>query len=200
MRRFLVALALLPVSAPTQVPSEPQVLDALNAARADPAGLARDLRAYRTYFHGHLVRRPDQVAEMVTQEGTGAVDEAIAFLDRQPPLPPLAPSGTLAASARDLAGDQAAGGTGHQGRDGGWPPDRLARHGGGRSIAEVISYGAPDARDVVRQLIVDDGVRDRGHRHILFAPDLRFAGAACGPHREYRTMCVIDLSRTPDGR
>jgi hypothetical protein len=52
----------------------------------------------------------------------------------------------------------------------------------------------------MRQLIVDDGVADRGHRSIVFSGELRYAGAACGPHPVYRTMCVIDLGVMPDGR
>jgi len=191
-------LAAAPASAETMF--EQQVRAALNAARADPAGLACDLRDYRTYFDGRLVHLPGQAAAMVTHEGVKAVDEAIAFLDRQPPLAPVEASAVLAASARDLGEDQARGGVGHQASDGAWPNDRLRRHGGGGTISEVVSYGAVDARDVVRQLIVDDGERERGHRHILYAPDLRFAGVACGPHPQYRTMCVIDLSVTPDGR
>jgi len=51
----------------------------------------------------------------------------------------------------------------------------------------------------MRQLIVDDGVADRGHREIVYSAELRFAGAACGPHPVYGTMCVIDLGVTPDG-
>jgi uncharacterized protein YkwD len=190
-------LAGAPASAETAF--EQQVLVALNAARTDPAGLTRDLRDYRTSFDGRLVHFPGRAAAMITHEGVKAVDEAIAFLDRQPPLAPVETSALLTASARDLAADQAHGGVGHQASDGTWPNDRLRRHGGGGTISEVVSYGAVDARDVVRQLIVDDGERERGHRHILYAPDLRFAGVACGPHPQYRTMRVIDLSITPDG-
>ena len=53
-------------------------------------------------------------------------------------------------------------------------------------------------RDVIRQLIIDDGVADRGHRIVMFADHLRYAGVACGPHPEFGTMCVIDMADTPD--
>jgi uncharacterized protein YkwD len=42
--------------------------------------------------------------------------------------------------------------------------------------------------------VVDDGVKDRAHRKILLDPAFRYAGAACGPHRTFGTMCVIDLA------
>lgn len=187
-------------AAAAETPFERQVLVALNAARADPAGYAADLKRYRTYFHGKLVRYPGSDTDLETEEGVEVVDETIAFLGRQAPLAPVAPASLLAASAADLVADQAEGGTGHDSSDGATPGDRARRHGGGGFVAEVIAYGPADAADVVRQLIIDDGVADRGHRAILYSPELRFAGVACGPHPEYRTVCVIDLGATPDGR
>ena len=76
----------------------------------------------------------------------------------------------------------------------------MERRGGGRYVAEVITYGSRTAADVVRQLVVDDGVPDRGHRTILFDPEFRFAGVACAPHPEYREACVVALARTPPAR
>jgi len=61
-------------------------------------------------------------------------------------------------------------------------------------VAEEISFGQNTADAVVRQWIVDEGVPDRAHRSDLFDRVFRFGGVACGPHRIYRSMCVIDLS------
>ena len=60
--------------------------------------------------------------------------------------------------------------------------------------AENISAGEDEARAVVIQLIVDDGVPGRGHRTNLFNPDLHQAGAGSAPHREYRVVTVIDYA------
>ena len=62
----------------------------------------------------------------------------------------------------------------------------------------MITYGSNTAEEVVAQLVVDDGVPDRGHRRLLYDPALRYAGVSCGPHPGYGTMCVIDLASTPD--
>jgi len=196
----LIALSAWATAAAAETPFEHQVLVALNAARTDPAGYAVGLKLYRTYFHAKLLHYPGAEADLETQEGVEVVDETIGFLSRQAPLAPVAPAPLFAASAADLVADQAVGGTGHEGKDGATPADRAHRHGGGGFIAEVIAYGPLDPADVVRQLIVDDGVPDRGHRSIIYSPELRFAGVACGPHPEYRMVCVIDLSITPDGR
>jgi len=187
-------------TAAAETPFEQQVLAALNGVRTDPASFARDLQQYRTYFRGTLLHYPGQTSDLETEEGVAAVDETVEFLAKQTPLAPVANAPLLAASASDLAADQARGGTGHESSDGASPSDRARRHGGGAYIAEVIAYGPMDAADVVRQLVIDDGVPDRGHRLIIYAPELRFAGVACGPHPQYDTVCVIDLSATQDGR
>jgi len=196
------ALALLALSgrACAATAFEQQVLAELNSARADPAGYAGSLRQYRTYFHANFVHFPGQAADVETQEGVKVVDETIAFLASRASLQPIQASALLGSVAMDLVADQSASGeTGHAGADGASPSDRSRRRGGGAYVAEVIAYGSMDAADVVRQLIVDDGVADRGHRSILYSSDLRFAGVACGPHPEFRTMCVIDLAATADG-
>ena len=55
-----------------------------------------------------------------------------------------------------------------------------------------------DMGELVR-LIVDDGVRSRGHRALLFQADFRFAGVGCGTHRRFGNICVVDFSGTADG-
>jgi uncharacterized protein YkwD len=195
----------MPAPVPAILPSAKgidtqRLLDQLNAARSDPRGFGRDLQQYRGWFHGNLLRYPDLAYDIDTQEGVGAVDETIAYLARQTPLGKVAPSALLAQAAAAHLADQArSGATGHAGSDGSAPGDRVRRLGGGAYVAEIISYGSVDAVDAMRQLIVDDGVADRGHREIVYSAELRFAGAACGPHPVYGTMCVIDLGVTPDG-
>ncbi len=195
--------AFLPLALTLAAPSslEDAVLAEINFARAHPRDYAARLREYRRWFRGKIVRYPDNPDGLRTQEGTGAVDEAIAFLERQPRLLPLAAAPLLARAADDHVRDQGpVGATGHVSADGATPPIRVERRGGGRYVAEVITYGPPSAVEVVRQLIVDDAVPGRGHRKTLFAAEMRYAGVACGPHRTYRLMCVADLGRQPDGR
>lgn len=178
---------------------EAQVLAELNRLRADPTGYAERLHRYRAYYHARLVSVPGEFADYETEEGVAPLDEAVRFLQHQAPSAPYADSELLGRAARDHGEEQAVDGAiGHEGADGSDPSDRVERRGGGRYVAEVITYGSRTAADVVRQLVVDDGVPDRGHRTILFDPEFRFAGVACAPHPEYGVACVVDLARTPD--
>ena len=60
--------------------------------------------------------------------------------------------------------------------------------------AENIAYGQRSARAIVMALIVDDGVRGRGHRKNIFNPNYNVAGAAYGPHARYGSVCSIDFA------
>jgi len=205
LRIVAAGLALMLALPAPAAPANPAIdtqrlLDQLNAARADPHGFGHGLQQYRGWFHGNLLRYPNLAYDIETEEGVGVVDETIAYLARQAPLGTVAPSALLAKAAAAHLADQArTGQIGHSGSDGSAPGDRVRRLGGGSYVAEIISYGSVDAVDAMRQLIVDDGVADRGHREIVYSAELRFAGAACGPHPVYGTMCVIDLGVTPDG-
>jgi uncharacterized protein YkwD len=191
---------MLALSAPPQSGIESAILAEINFARTRPKDYAGRLREYRKYFKGKIVWYPGNPDGLRTSEGTRAVDEAIRFMERQAPLPPIAPATLLARAARDHVREQGPiGATGHFSADGGNPRTRVQRRGGGDYVAEVITYGPPSAVEVVRQLIVDDAVPGRGHRKTLFAAEMAYAGVACGPHRDYRVMCVADLGRRPDG-
>jgi hypothetical protein len=175
----LLALAPTPVAAGE---SEAAVLAEINFARTQPQTYARRLSQQASY--GGWTGYADG----------GELEEAIDFLMRQPPLPPLSRNARLEAAAREHAAAQGPRGEEGHGRAGALG-ERLTRHGlfAGLS-AENIAYGPGGARDVVAQLIVDAGVAGRGHRRNIFSRSYQAAGVACGGHRVYGGMCVIDFA------
>ena len=166
----------------------------LNRARANPRDFARSVSSLIPLFQGTLLRRPSWPVPQRTLEGAPAVREAADFLQVQPAVPTLTMSEGLTAAARELARDQAASGlTGHNSSDGSTTRQRIERHGAWQqTFAENVAYGSYSVgQDVVVDLIVDDGVPDRGHRANLFNANMRVAGVACGPHPKFAAMCVI---------
>ena len=179
---------------------EAGVLAELNRFRSDPAAYTDILLSYRPRFEGKLlIAEAGGEIDILTNEGVAAVDEAIRDLRREKPLPRLQQSDLLAAAAADhVAVQSRSGAVGHYTRGRG-PGERMKARGGGPYVNEVITYGHHSPAGVVHQLLIDDGVPDRGHRHSLLRPTHRYAGVACGPHRVHRTMCVTLMSQTPDG-
>ena len=191
-------LALVAASEPPRL--EEAVLTEVNYVRTHPHDYADELRRYREFFDGRVVRLPGDEIGVMTREGTSAVDEAISFLDRQAPLPPLAYGEVLALAAHDLAEEQGETGySGHRSANGASPGDRVKRRGGDIFVGETISYGYDEPGAVVRQLVIDDGVPSRGHRGLIFATGNHYAGVGCGTHPRDRFLCVIDYSTTPNG-
>ena len=156
------------------------VLRELNLARENPklyATFAAEARPLHMIERGH------------------AVDEAVRFLSKAHPLPPLTLSPGMCRAAADHCAEQVAGQLGHDGGDRSSPGDRISRYGSWSTTwGENISYCQKTARGVVLALIIDDGVRSRGHRKNIFNTKFNYAGAAFGPHARYRTVCTIDFA------
>ena len=127
---------------------------------------------------------------------TAATREAIAFLQRRSPAPPLQYADGLRVSAAWHAVDEGRHGAfEHTGSDGSSAGERMRRAGVWAGVlAEEMAAGQQIAGEVVRQLIVDDGVPNRGHRLDLMDPLLRRAGVGCAQHPVYGVICVIDLA------
>jgi len=175
---------------------EQAVVREITKIRMFPREYAKYLRALGVRFQGTLWRLRDHVP-IRTNEGRGAVLEAAEFLEQVQPISgQLAFSEGLRAAAWEHVADQGPSGqTGHVGRSGSTFGDRIRRHGTpGALIGEVINYGPETPRMTVIQLVIDDGVPDRGHRKNIFNADFRVAGAAIGEHKGYGTMTVVDMA------
>jgi uncharacterized protein YkwD len=197
---LLPLVALVAVAAQSPSALERAVLEETNLVRTNPSAYAEHLEPMLDWFRGDVMFRPGSDVGIRTEEGRKAVREAIAFLKRAQPVPPLSWSTGLSRAARDHARDQgAAGSTGHRGSDGSTMGQRMNRYGQWQmAAAENIDYGSDSARQVLISLIVDDGVSNRGHRKTIFDATMRVAGVACGSHRRYRTICVVDYAAAFD--
>ncbi len=188
-------------TAPTRGGLESAVLAEINFARTNPAAYARRMRqgdrsndgGDRYSDRGDYGYGARSYGERIGGGYRGSSrDEAINFLASHRPLRPLNDSQGLSAAAARLAAEQA-----RSGRVGHTSAVRQRTEAQGvwsGMVAETISYGMNTPASVVQQLIIDDGVPDRGHREVLFDQTLSVAGVACGPHRTWGHMCVIDFA------
>lgn len=59
-----------------------------------------------------------------------------------------------------------------------------------RQVGENISYGFGQAIDIVIRLLIDEGVKDLGHRKNILNEAFNAVGVAIRPHQRYRVNCV----------
>lgn len=135
----------------------------------------------------------------MTQEGVVPVDEAIAFLNAAAAVDALEWDQYLGFAAKDLAVAQGpTGETGHTSpaSDGSTTmTTRIDKYGQFvGTIGENIAYGTAGGRQIVLQLIIDDGVPSRGHRTNIFKAAYKYLGAFTANHTIYRTETVIDYA------
>lgn len=175
---------------------EKEIILETNKLRANPAKyaeeyiepLAKNYKKRMFYYPGD---KP-----LLTKEGVSALNECVRELKKQSPLPVLHPSDGLSRAANDHVKDQSrTGKTGHAGGDRSSTRDRIERYGDWSiRIAENIAYGGDSARQIVIYLLIDDGVKSRGHRKTFLHPDYRFVGVATGSHPHYGNMSVMDFA------
>lgn len=161
----------------------------MNLARQNPALYATYIEELRSNFNGRILALPGHT-NLITKEGTGAIDEAVRFLRSAQPMQALTLSAGMSRGAADHCADQARGAMGH-----GNPSARMNRYGRWSVLwGENIAYGKTNARDIVMALIIDDGQPARKHRKNIFNPTFNYAGVGYGPHARYGSVCTTDFA------
>ncbi len=81
---------------------EAEILREMNLARTQPRRYAEFLEERRRHYRGNHFERPGEIA-IITQEGAGAVDEAIDFLLRVEPVGALRPAQGMSRLPRTMS-------------------------------------------------------------------------------------------------
>jgi uncharacterized protein YkwD len=66
------------------------------------------------------------------------------------------------------------GSLGHESKNGDWPWDRILTHAGLKNGGENLVGGLENVRESVMILLVDSGIKGRGHRVALLSPDWKY--------------------------
>jgi uncharacterized protein YkwD len=175
---------------------EKEIVYEINLFRSNPASYAINYIApLKKYYKGKIIDYGKGV-RIQTHEGVKAVNECVSVLKKAKAQPLMHPNKALYLAARDHQQDQSkTGKTGHIGSDGSNVQKRIERYGKWDiRIAENIAYGNTTAREIVIALLIDDGVKNRGHRKNMLHPDFTLIGVATGKHPVYRSICVMDFA------
>ena len=174
------------------------ILTELNRVRRNPKKYAEEeIKPRLKYFDEKFYKAPGQIP-ILTNEGASAVQECIDVLMKTKPMELLELEKGLCSAAQWLADDQAkTGKTGHYGSDGSSPFERMNRYGKVLITAgENCAYGPKTGREIVAQLLIDDGVADRGHRINILKPEFKKVGIGYNneANAPYGTVSVMDFA------
>ena len=177
-------------------PLEKEIIYEINLFRSNPAQYAEKYIApLAKNYQKNILQYPGD-KPIKTVEGVKALHECVRELKKATPQPILYPSEALTKAASDHCNDQSkTGKTGHVGRDNSNVKTRIERYGTWKvRIAENIAYGNSSARQVIIFLLIDDNVKNRGHRLNMLNPDFKLIGVSTASHPAYQTMCVMDFA------
>ena len=152
---------------------EPEILSEINRVRTNPQGYAKWLEEQKQHYDGIWLKLPGE-KPIRTNRGLKALNEAIAFLQKQQPLSPLPQSEATAANASD----------------------KLENFATSKNI-QYISYGRTTPKGIVMSLVVDDLFPDRRRRKSLLSPDADNTGVVCKSDPTYAKVCAIAYSDSP---
>jgi uncharacterized protein YkwD len=178
--------------------NEKDIILELNKVRYDPVKYANEsIKWMGVFYEGKLLKLPGKEI-LETSEGKTAFDDCIKYLEQSKPVPLLYPSKGMSKACMLLVYDQSTtGDTGHKGSGNSSPVERVKNFGNFEgSYAENIHYGDCEPVLVVISLLIDDGVRSRGHRKTILDPAFNFTGVSIGKHKIYGQMCVNTFATT----
>lgn len=177
-----------------------EICDELNFARTKPSQYAAEvLEKHLASFESDGLTYKDASGNRIkTNEGKNAVQEAIDELKNKSAIDTLTLDAGLSKASDLLASHQSNTGTiGHNGPNRMDTKQRIEKFGKWTvTIGENCAYGPKTAREIVAQLIVDDGVSNRGHRENIYNAKFNIVGIAYyeGGKAPYGSVCVMDFA------
>jgi uncharacterized protein YkwD len=169
-----------------------EVIIESNRIRTNPKAYIPILEEYLDNFDGNLLRLPDKNEILETEEGPRAYKEAIEFLKNQKPINTIEFDEEASKVAQDYSKflfsskeDQI--------EDEAQIEQRVEKYlEYDYSLSENIDFGGSTGIEVIVNLLVDDGVKNRIHRDNLFSDKYDYYGVGVFEHPDYDFCTVID--------
>ena len=163
-----------------------------NKIRKDPQSYIPKLESYLSKFQENILYLINE-NPLKTFEGKLAIEEAIIFLKSQKPINELEYNEELSLAAEDHINDIGKKGlTSHEGSNGKDLPERIEKYIEWEDlIAESLDFGFFNPENIILNLLIDDGVKERYQRENLFNEEFNYCGIACGKHRDLNISCVF---------
>ena len=171
---------------------EKQIYQILNQIRKNPQSFIPKLEESLNHFREKIYHKPGE-DPIQTYEGPEAIEDAINFLKSQRPVKELILDENISRACKDHAYDIGVKGlTTHEGSDGKNISDRIEKYCEWEgAAAENLDFGFKKAENIILNMLIDDGVKERNQRFNLFHPDFKYIGVGANSHRDYGVCAVI---------
>ena len=148
---------------------EEQIFLKHNELRKNPQSFIPKLKESLKHFREKIYHKPGE-DPIQTYEGPEAIEEAIEFLKTQKPVCELIYEEKISLACKDHVHDIGVKGlTTHEGSDGKNISDRIEKYcEWDGAAAENLDFGFRNAENIILNLIIDDGVKERNQRFNLF--------------------------------
>eukprot|EP01092_Planopodium_desertum_P003018 TRINITY_DN1516_c0_g1_i1.p1 TRINITY_DN1516_c0_g1~~TRINITY_DN1516_c0_g1_i1.p1 ORF type:complete len:383 (-),score=66.61 TRINITY_DN1516_c0_g1_i1:50-1042(-) len=173
---------------------ESDLVKEIRRLRTAPIDYANVLnRERRPYYDGTTLKlkRGDVQVHYATREGASACADAIAQLQRTPPMSDVKLAYGMTLAAKDTMGSMSA--SGSTSLSDSQLVAALARYGSFDGQAtQLAGFGHDKAEDIIMNFLISDGDSSRRYRNILLDPKYQFVGVAAGSHNsEFKHMCLL---------
>ena len=169
-----------------------EVISESNRIRTNPKAYIPILEEYLKNFDGNLLTLPGKNEILETEEGPRAYKEAIEFLKNQKPINIIEYDEEASKVAQDYS-KFLSNSKEDQVEDESQIEQRVEKYlEYDYSISENIDFGGSTGIEVIVNLLVDDGVKNRTHRDNLFSDKYEYYGVGVFEHPEYDYCTVID--------
>ena len=171
-----------------------QVYNEVNNVRENPKSYINHLKTMKGNFDGKDYKDTERNLIIETEEGLSGIDDAIFYLEKQSPLKKLGRNEGLENSAKQMLTHIGPKGSVRHEKGEMSLKSRIDKHLNKSGImGENLSFGNNKAINIVCQIIIDDGVKSRGHRKNLFEERYSHFGVSCGYHKVYGTATVFNF-------
>jgi len=175
---------------------EKEIFKCHNDIRVNPPSYISKLKGLLPYFTDKVYHHPLEDA-ITTYEGSEVIEESIQYLKSIKPVQELIYSEEISKACRDHIYDIGPKGlTNHIGSDGSNITDRIEKYCEWDGIvAENLDFGFKEGSNVVMNMIMDDGVKERCQRKNIFNQEFNYIGVGVGPHKMFGIGVVVGYAK-----
>ena len=166
------------------------IIKEINKVRSNPKEYSQNVKNNINCFQGKVLKLPESKIGIITKEGPDAYIECAKFLETVSPIQKLKINESLNKIAKEFLNKiQNTEINEIDNIDMEKIIDKYGNFSG--SFSRAIDFGGNSPKNVICNLLVSDGDKNRSQRERLFNNELKLIGAASGKHKSFSYCSVI---------